>query len=360
LIVLAAPVLSGAGTGVAEAGAGARPAPTAAPVPAARRGLPRWVLIVGALAVIAVLFLIVRGNLQRRATGQSGAVATASAQARVTTATTQPNPTPIPPKPSPPRHGPTPLPPSPQPPGPTPLPPAPEGMLPIPEGTFVMGSADGHLDVRPPVKVLLSPFWIDRTEVTNTLFTEFIAATSYKTDAEQRGSPHTWLAPREGFLAADHPDHPVVFASWNDAAAFCQWSGKRLPTNAEWEKAARADRELRWPWGDTFDGRLLNWVGAKTGGTLPVMSFPDGASPYGVLNLAGNAWEWVNDFYDPTYYARGPEIDPQGPVTGRERTLRGGGFANDFTTQLGGIWFRDHAEPTFADDSSGFRCALTR
>ena len=173
-------------------------------------------------------------------------------------------------------------------------------------------------------KVQVQGFYIDKYEVTNRQFEVFANATGYRTDAEQKNEARTWLT--EDTSGKD--SHPAVWMSWNDAQAYCKWAGKRLPTEAEWEKAARGDDARLWPWGNNWDNKRLNAGegGRKT--TTPVGNFANGASPYGVMDLAGNVWEWVNDWYGVATYQSGVNSDPKGPEGGEDRVLRGGGFNN--------------------------------
>ena len=215
------------------------------------------------------------------------------------------------------------------------------GMVLVPAGTFAMGSNDDHIkqaaewcgcginyfqDELYMHDVYVSAFYIDKYEVTNRQFATFAQDTGYVTDAEKKPEPNTW---RTAYTPGQE-DHPVIWMSWNDASAYCQWAGKRLPTEAEWEKAARGDDARLWPWGNNWDNQRLN---ASEGGrktTTPVGSFAQGASPYGLLDMAGNVWEWVGDWFGPTYYQDGPnrDSDPTGPEGGQDRVLRGGGFNN--------------------------------
>jgi formylglycine-generating enzyme required for sulfatase activity len=213
-----------------------------------------------------------------------------------------------------------------------------DDMVYIPAGPFVRGSneeqtaayfrdcgggcrADEFTDESPQRLVTLKSYYIDRTEVTLSQFRTFVDATGYRTTSQLKGDAiqYTWRA----FDAADRQDHPVRWLSWEDANAYCLWAGKRLPTEAEWEKAARGTDGRIWPWGSNQDdGRVPH------GDTVPVESYLEGASPYGVLGMAGNVWEWVSDWYQPTYYGVAPEADPAGPVQGVDRVLRGGGYNN--------------------------------
>lgn len=151
------------------------------------------------------------------------------------------------------------------------------------------------------------------------------------------------------------PDHPVVCVTWAQADAFCRWANKRLPTEAEWEKAARGRDGRRWPWGNQDPTCDLANSADCSGKVKPVESTPGGASPYGVLNLSGNVYEWVADFYHRDYYAIGPERNPPGPFSGDRRVLRGGAFsyAPSELTAHG----RTFADPTKSLDRVGFRCA---
>jgi formylglycine-generating enzyme required for sulfatase activity len=215
----------------------------------------------------------------------------------------------------------------------------PAGMVWIPAGLFAMGSNPDHIqqaaewcdcgtrqfeDELYMHEVQVSGFYIDKYEVTNQQFKVFADASGYRTDAEKKNEAHTWRTE----YTAGKDNHPVVWMTWNDAVAYCEWAGKRLPTEAEWEKAARGTDARLWPWGSNWDNKLLNMGegGRKT--TTPVGSFVDGASFYGVMDMAGNVWEWVNDWYDAGYYQSGVIQDPQGPEDGVDRVLRGGGYNN--------------------------------
>jgi serine/threonine-protein kinase len=261
-------------------------------------------------------------------------------------------------------------------------------MVYVPEGIFTMGSDEGDPDAdddeKPQHEVHLDAFWIDRTEVTNAMFARFVDATGHETDAEKKGSSWAvnpssqeweelagadWQHPNGPSTSLDGLDkHPVVHVSWNDAAAYCQWAGKRLPTEAEWEKAARGTDSRIYPWGDTFDGRRLNFcdVNCELGWadgewddghtrTAPVGSYRDGASPYGELDMAGNVWEWVADWYAGDYYTTSPDRNPQGPDSGERRVLRGGSW-DDYRGRVRAA-SRSNASPSFSFDIVGFRCA---
>jgi len=228
-------------------------------------------------------------------------------------------------------------------------------MVDVPAGTLQMGSADGEVAERPVHRVVVSAFAIDRLETTNAAFAEFVAATSYVTESERSGVGWHWEGAWREVRGADwrHPHgprssvdglahHPVVQVSWNDARAYCAWRGKRLPTEAEWERAARGAGGRRYPWGDEpprAGGRARASYGrdrccaADAGDgylfTAPVGSFPPGRSPFGVDDLAGNVWEWVEDWFDETFYGRSPASDPVNRTPTGRKVIRGGGWGND-------------------------------
>jgi formylglycine-generating enzyme required for sulfatase activity len=229
-------------------------------------------------------------------------------------------------------------------------------MVHVPAGDFCMGSRDSDAsadnDEKPLHSVKLDEFWIDKYEVTNADFAQFVEDTGYQTDAEKEGLSKTWRD-----AAEDRDNHPVVYVSWNDAVAYCQWLGKRLPTEAEWEKAARGTDDRIWPWesgGDDED--KVNSKDAGPGHTTAVGSYPDGASPYGAEDMAGNAWEWVADWYQRDYYQAAPDHNnPQGPNQGATRVVRGGSWA--LPQGLTRCASRFGFLPQVRRDDLGFRCA---
>ncbi|MFQ6013899.1 MAG: formylglycine-generating enzyme family protein [Anaerolineae bacterium] len=241
----------------------------------------------------------------------------------------------------------TPLPP---PPTPTPLPveeqPTGGPMVQIPAGPFVMGSDDGDPNESPAQEVDLPAFEIDQFEVTNADFAKFVEATGHVTDAEKQGIGN-WRD-----YAAGKDNHPVVRVTYNDAVAFCQWVGKRLPTEAEWEKAARGDDGRLYPWGNEWDPNKANVKETGLRGTTAVGSFGEGVSPYGAHDMAGNVWEWTS-----SPFVAYPGSTYQDPF-----------YSPDFRVIRGGAWFEE--EPTVhvtsrnagdpnitANDDVGFRCA---
>jgi sulfatase modifying factor 1 len=221
--------------------------------------------------------------------------------------------------------------------------PATESMVVVPAGWFMMGQNDERRSNRPQREVYVDAFAIDRRELTNGAFASFIAETGYQADG--------WDAER----ARTQPDLPVVGVLWRDADAYCRWAGKRLPTEAEWEKAARGTDGGRFPWGNTWDPSRANTAESGCGGLLPVGTFRAGASPYGVLDMAGNAAEWVNDYFDFGYYTYAPIHNPTGPSEVLDHGLRGGSWASPYTHAQ--TFFRDSSHSTRPNPRVGFRCA---
>jgi formylglycine-generating enzyme required for sulfatase activity len=231
--------------------------------------------------------------------------------------------------------------------------------------------------------VYLDAFYMDRYPVTNRQYSQFVQATGYSTGAEKSGWGWTargevwervpgadWRHPRgPDSSIEDKMDHPVVQVTWYDADAYCRWAGKRLPTEAEWEKAARGTDGRAFPWGNSAqDGRKLNYcdtnctyswrdTNANDGHayTAPVGSFAAGRSPYGAYDMAGNVWEWVADWYDADYYDGAPDRNPRGPRAGETRVQRGGSWYN--ISWVARSAFRTGIDPEVRDDTIGFRCA---
>lgn len=223
----------------------------------------------------------------------------------------------------------------------------PEDMLLVPEGEFLMGADDGLPDTRPVHRVHLSAYWIDKYEVTNA---------SYRRCVEAGGcQPPKNRGPFED-QARDQ--YPVTSVTWMQARSYCQWAGQRLPTEAEWEKAARGVDGRRYAWGNSQDPILNRDKNGENqlnhGEPQPVGSFQEGASPYGVLDMTGNVWEWVKDWYAEDFYAVAPTHDPQGPPRGSFRVLRGGDWGQSpLELQTS---YRGWDEMTYWGPTLGFRC----
>ena len=255
-------------------------------------------------------------------------------------------------------------------------------------GPFWMGAAPGvwaQSNEMPGHSVELPGYWIDTTEVTNAMFARFVEQTGYRTEAEKLGSgvvinlqantwdevkDATWRHPQGPGSAIDGLEqHPVVQVSWNDAYTYCQWRGSRLPSEAEWEKAARGMDKRPYPWGNHApNGELANLAifnlpvigdaftvddGFQT--TAPVGSFPAGVSPFGLFDMAGNVWEWVQDWYDS--YSSSESSNPNGPAVGEYRVIRGGSWGNP--GWIARTSLRNAGLPTVRWDNLGFRCAHT-
>jgi iron(II)-dependent oxidoreductase len=192
----------------------------------------------------------------------------------------------------------------------------PVDMVFIPGSEFEMGSKLGENNEQPPHQVYLDNFYIDKYEVSNDRYKEFVQATGNK-------APAFW-----GDEDFNQPKQPVVGVSWQDADTYCKWADKRLPSEAKWEKAARGTNGPIYPWGDEFSYSQANIIVPGDGYqyTAPVGSYPEGASPYGALNMAGNAAEWCADWYALDYYANSSDADPKGPASGESRVIRGGSW----------------------------------
>ena len=233
-------------------------------------------------------------------------------------------------------------------------------MVLIPAGPFPMGvppgDRDGGRDEYPRHIVHIDDFYIDKYEVTNGRYLEFVKATNHRVPQNPKNpTRNLW----EGTAISESlVDRPVVNVDWADADAYCTWAGRRLPREAEWEKAAKGNNDWRFPWGNVEPtNKHLNfnqkWIGEKT--LMPVGSYDAGKSPYGVYEMAGNVWEWVNDYYDARYYEKSPEKNPRGPESGTKRVIRGAGWQNETPTIR--IFTRVDSDPTIRNESTGFRCA---
>jgi formylglycine-generating enzyme required for sulfatase activity len=235
-------------------------------------------------------------------------------------------------------------------------------MVLIGAGPFVLGSKDGDADEKPIAEIILDDFYIDKFEVTNSSYKECVDQGGC--NAPRRLDSQTRL---EYFGTRQFANYPVVYVSWEDAQNYCKWRGARLPTEIEWEKAARGPDGLRYPWGDDFETGRTNYCGGSVfcpeepddgyRDTAPVDAFTEGVSPYGVFQMAGNVNEWTADWYDKNFYSslsNGDE-NPPGPTSGQLRVIRGGSFGlNDQKMRSTN---RGSNSPTVVSEYDGFRCA---
>lgn len=231
--------------------------------------------------------------------------------------------------------------------------PIPDEMVTIPAGPFIRGTENGGFDEQPPRTIHLDEFSIDRYEVTNHQYQQFVLATGHR----KPGLPSRYAKSGARVRGANQP---IVYVSWDDAEEYCRWKGKRLPTEAEWEKAMRGADGRLWPWGNKEQPNGANWARVPDGSevTARVGSFQADKSPYGVMDGAGNVIEWVADWYDETYYKRSPEQNPPSPEYGTYRVLRGGGYTTTGADVR--ITSRSKMMPDFRDETIGFRCASSK
>ena len=226
-------------------------------------------------------------------------------------------------------------------------------MVYVPAGEFAMGSDDGDDDERPIHGVHLDSYWIDQTEVTNGMYTLCERAGVCKQPSALRSRTRSSYYPNPAYA-----DYPVIYVSWDDAKTYCEWAGGRLPTEAEWEKAVRWDEENQeariYPWGEDIDCNFANYDDC-VGDTSAVGSYPDGASPYGALDMAGNVWEWVNDVYASNYYEQRVYDNPTGPMDGSEMVRRGGSWSRSDGSIVRAA-DRSSNIPSYPNDLLGFRC----
>jgi formylglycine-generating enzyme required for sulfatase activity/uncharacterized caspase-like protein len=220
-------------------------------------------------------------------------------------------------------------------------------LLYVPAGEFTMGS-DGESDEKPPHTVYLDAFYIDQTEVTNAMYAKCVTAGACSAPSSTESRTHTSYYGNSQF-----DNYPVLYVSWDDANKYCAWAGGDLPTEAQWEKAARGDDARVYPWGDqTPDASRLNFNN-NVGDTTEVGKYPTGASPYGALDMAGNVWEWVRDFYGS--YPSSAQRNPTGPTSGNTRVLRGGSWLVGATVVRASD--RGRYGPGNLVGDYGFRCA---
>jgi formylglycine-generating enzyme required for sulfatase activity len=254
-------------------------------------------------------------------------------------------------------------------------------MVYVPAGAFQMGSSEVEIDdllarcdrpglfcdrklyepETPPHSVTLDGFWIDRTEVTNAQFVAYLNEFGNRREgggsAVRFGQGYIRIQEEDGAYRVSEgaAGHPVVMVSWYGAQAYCEWVGARLPTEAEWEYAARGPAGHTYPWGD--DPPTLELTRFSSGSTVAVGGYPDGASWCGAQDMAGNVWEWTADWFGP--YPAGPQENPRGPASGTMRVLRGGGWHAAWQQVRSTFRLHDTA-PSSVNGCIGFRCAATR
>ncbi len=217
----------------------------------------------------------------------------------------------------------------------------------VPAGDFIMGTGAQGV---PQKTVSLDAYWIYKTDVTNRMYAQCVATGSCAPPAQELGTP-VYTNPSYG-------DYPVVGVTWDMASNYCKWIGGQLPTEAQWEKAARGSQGNKYPWGsDAPSCTLLNFAGCF-GHTMSVTSYAAGSSPYGLLDMSGNVFQWVNDFYDQNYYDSMPASNPTGPSSGTNRVIRGSSFESDASQTASGT--RHFGVPSYTNYDLGFRCVVTQ
>jgi formylglycine-generating enzyme required for sulfatase activity len=225
-------------------------------------------------------------------------------------------------------------------------------MVMIPEGEFEMGYNDGDEDEKPIHKVFLKPFYIDIYEVTNAQYQKFVDETNYK-------KPSHWKDPM-----MNAPNQPVVSVNWFDANEYCKWAGKRLPTEAEWEKAARGGLVGKpYPLGDKISQNDANFYGIADKDYWEKTAIVGSITPngFGLYDVAGNAQEWCADIYDGNYYANSPQQNPTGPKSGKDYVLRGGSWGDEYISNKNfglRVARRRHTDPFEANQYTGLRCVM--
>ena len=233
-----------------------------------------------------------------------------------------------------------------------------------------MGGVDVLLegDELPAHEVTLDAFWMDQVEVTNGMYNLCVQAGACKLPVKLNSDNHV-----EYFNNPDFRDYPVIQVTWYDANAYCQWAGRRLPTEAEWERAARGDDLRPYPWGGEPPNELNSNSNNIASDVTRVGSYAAGASPFGVLDMAGNVWEWVADYYNQNYYGESPAVNPTGPENGgldHLRVIRGGSFQDGlFNLRVSNRGYEIGPDPLAAPSEAayygrssvkiGFRCAQT-
>ena len=219
----------------------------------------------------------------------------------------------------------------------------------VPAGEFQMGSEKGSANEKPVHSVSLDAFWIDQTEVTNAMYARCASVGACRIPFDSKSNHHNAYYGSEQFAA-----YPVIYVDWNQAVTYCKWAGRSLPTEAQWEKAARGVDGRTYPWGESIDQQQANY-NLNSNDTEKVGSHPAGASPYGALDMGGNVYEWVSDWFGP-YSADNKQSNPGGPVSGESRIFRGGSWID--STQEVRASFRATNSQIDRDNNLGFRCAL--
>ena len=231
-------------------------------------------------------------------------------------------------------------------------------MVYVPAGEFEMGGSDADAwdDEKPVHTVDLDAYWIDKYEVSNAQYALCVA------DGDCTKPEFTSSFTRSSYYGnPEYDNYPVIYVSWHQAQAYCQWAGGDLPTEAQWEKAARGTDGRTYPWGNESPTcQLANYDSGNNnycvGDTSPVTNYEKGASPYKALNMAGNVWEWVGDRYASDYYSNSPAENPTGSTSGSFRVIRGGSWYNLNWGIRAAI--RSDDDPTSTLSYIGFRCAL--
>lgn len=267
------------------------------------------------------------------------------------------------------------------------------GMVYVPAGHVEMGSSEAEIaramemfksaentepirnwfdDETPKHRVWVGAYYLDKHEVTNREFMKFVRAGGYKKKIFWSDEGRNWLHNKQVTTPEcfddtrfNDPDHPIVCINWYEASAYAKWAGKRLPTEAEWERAARGDDNRSFPWGNDIspkNGHRLNYhPGGETQDkdgyrfTAPVASYPNGVSPFGILQMAGNVWEWCEDWYGENYYAKSQKKNPTGPRKGKEKIVRGGSWLNSIVSIR--TTYRSYVDPKLRYSHIGLRCA---
>jgi formylglycine-generating enzyme required for sulfatase activity len=222
----------------------------------------------------------------------------------------------------------------------------------VPAGDFSMGSTTGMADEQPVHTVYLPAYWIDKTEVTNVMYGQCVQSGPCLRPYTNGSNTHI-----NYYSNTQYANYPVIDLKWSSADTYCTWAGRRQPTEAEWEKAARGTDGRTYPWGNALPNNDLLNFNNPVGDTARVGSYLHGASPYGALDMAGNVMEWVADWYDAGYYGVSPSSNPTGPAKGQYKVLRGGSWHSDVYTVRSAA--RYWAAPDTRDIVVGFRCAIT-